>query len=159
MVFQCSEAKTIEKTMVLQGFVAENIEKPMVFQCSEAKTNGFRTLVFKSIMFFNDLGPITLKNQWFCKPGARKPSKKQWFLIISSAGWKNIVFALVFRSGNTDFSRSAKKQLFYNKLKKESEWKKSPPIFPDLGKFPKSVRKTKKTLKNIMFFKFPYENK
>ena len=33
--------------MVLQGFVAENIEKTMVFQCSEAKTidknNGFRT--------------------------------------------------------------------------------------------------------------------
>ena len=48
MVFQCSEAKTIEKTMVLQGFVAENIEKPMVFQGSDAKAIE-KTMVFECL--------------------------------------------------------------------------------------------------------------
>ena len=121
--------------------------------------NGLRTLDVTNTMFFIDLEAKTLKNQWLCKPGARKQLKKQWFSIISIAGLKNICVFICFSVRKSGFLRTSGKSIVYIRNLIWKWMKNSLRIFPDLGKFRQSVRKIGKSLKNIVFFKFPFDQK
>ena len=124
LVFQCFMPGNIEKQMVLQGFVAENIEKPMVFQGSEAKTIE-KTIVFQ------------------CSE-AKTIEKTMAFNDFQCRIEKHCVFICFFGPEIRISPDERFFQLFNKSFNYDRQLSKSPPIFPDLVKFPKTVPKTQK---------------